>query len=314
MDFKQLRYFARIAEAGNMTRASESLRIAQPALTQQIANLEADLGVRVFDRGRHGVTLTSAGDVLYGYAISVLKQLEDARVAVRDETEHPSGRVVVGISGSAGKVLAVPLVRALAGYDRIVLEIVERPSAELLALVAGGRLDVAIVVDAPARRGASITPLLMEDLYVILPRGTAGTKASVSLAEVAAQPLILPSPPSTIRQRVDTAFMDARLPYRLVAEVSTTDMLVRVVRAGLGWTILPWAAVGDEVNRRLVDTRPIRRRRLRRELSLCVSATVPLSRASEVVRASLLAILDEAVTSGAWTGVERVARDDDDRP
>src|SRR6478672_8478325 len=186
MDLKQLRYFARIADAGNMTRAAEALHIAQPALTQQIANLEAELGVRVFDRGRHGVRLTSAGEVLYGYATSLLKQVEDAREAVRDETQHPSGRVVVGIPGSTGKLVAVPLLRRLASYDRIRLEIVERPSAELLALVAGGRVDLAIVVDAPAARGTTITPLLLEELYVVLARGAAGKKTSLTLRDVAA--------------------------------------------------------------------------------------------------------------------------------
>ena len=114
MDLKQLRYFARIADVGNMTRAAEALHVAQPALTQQVANLEAELGVRVFDRGRHGVRLTSAGEVLYGYAISMLKQAEDAREAVRDETQHPSGRVVIGIPGSTGKLVVVPLLRRLA--------------------------------------------------------------------------------------------------------------------------------------------------------------------------------------------------------
>ena len=65
MDFKQLKYFARIAELGNMTRASEALRIAQPALSQQIANLEGELDTRLFDRTAHGVRLTRAGEVLY---------------------------------------------------------------------------------------------------------------------------------------------------------------------------------------------------------------------------------------------------------
>src|SRR5437868_6581312 len=105
MDFKQLRYFTHIADFGNMTRASESLHIAQPALTQQIANLESELGTRVFDRSTQGVKLTPAGDVLYRHAKSLLKQLDDARTAVRDETEHPTGSVAIGIPGSTGKVI-----------------------------------------------------------------------------------------------------------------------------------------------------------------------------------------------------------------
>ena len=102
--------------------------------------------------------------------------------------------------------------------------------------------------------------------------------------------------------------MEAGLPHRVVAEVSATDLLVRVVAAGLGWTILPWSAVGDEVRRGLVDALPIRRRRLSREVSVCVSDTVPLSRATEVVRAGLLDVVDELLVAGAWTGAERVAQ------
>jgi LysR family nitrogen assimilation transcriptional regulator len=308
VDVRQLRYFAHIADVGNMTRAAESLHVAQPALTQQIANLEAELGVRVFDRGRHGVQLTAAGEVLYGYAVSVLKQLEDARAAVRDEAEHPGGRVVIGIPGSTGKLVSVPLLRHLAAYDRILLEIVERPSAELLSLVARGRVDIAIVVDAPVGRGTTITPLVLEDLYVITPRGAGRDRANVGLREVAEHPLILPSAPSTIRQRIDTAFMDARLGYQLAAEVSATDMLVRLVAAGLGWTILPWAAVSDEVSRGLVDALPVRRHRLRRELALCVSDTVPLSRATELARSGVLGVIEALTAGGAWQGVEYIAR------
>ncbi len=65
MEFKQLRYFAKIAELGNMTRASEALCIAQPALSQQIANLEAELNTRLSDRGVDGARLTSAGEGRY---------------------------------------------------------------------------------------------------------------------------------------------------------------------------------------------------------------------------------------------------------
>lgn len=308
MDFKQLKYFTHIADFGNMTRASEALHIAQPALSQQMANLESELGTPVFSRSPQGVKLTPAGDVLYRHSRSLLKQLDDARMAVRDANEHPSGSVAVGIPGSTGKVLSVPLLREVAAHDRIVLEIVERPSAELLSLVARGRLDIAVVVDAQACHGVTISPMLIEDLYVILPREEVGMRRSLTLKDMATQPLILPSAPSTIRQRIDSSFMNARLKYRLAGEVSSTDMLIRVVVAGLGWTLLPWAAVGDELECGLVSALPIARHRLRRELSVCSSDAVPLSRASEVVRGLVLSIVDDLVTSGSWKGVEAVRR------
>ncbi len=95
MDLKQLKYFISIADFGSMTRASESLNIAQPALTQQVAKLEADLRTRVFDRGTSGVKLTPAGAVLYRYAKSIIRQVDDARLAVSDEDKYPTGRVTI---------------------------------------------------------------------------------------------------------------------------------------------------------------------------------------------------------------------------
>lgn len=304
MDLKQLRYFTHIADFGNMTRASEFLHIAQPALTQQIANLESELGTRVFARSTQGMSLTAAGDVLYRYAKSLLKQLEDAKHAVSEETDHPSGGVTIGIPGSTGKVLSVPLLREVMAHDRIILEIVERPSSELQDLVARGRLDIAIVVDAQPARGVSLAPLLREALYVVLPPQAASSRRSIGMKELAAQPLILPSLPSTIRQRINTSFMDAGLSYRLAGEVSATDMLIRMVAANLGWTVLPWAAVGDEVKRGLVSALPIARHHLVRHLSLCASDTLPLSRAAEVVRGIVVELVKQLVKAKQWSGVD----------
>lgn len=305
MDFKQLRYFAEIADFGNMTRAAESLFIAQPALTQQIANLEAELRTKVFERSAQGVKLTSAGDVLYRHARSLLKQLDDAKAAVMDERQHPSGRVTIGIPGSTGKVLAVPLLKEISESGRILLEVVERPSSELLTLVSRGRLDVAIVADSQPCRGVTLQPLLMEDLYVIAPANGAYGTESISLKALAACPLVLPTPPSTIRQRIDTAFMQSCLKYQLVGEVSATDMLVRMVTAGLGLTVLPWAAVTDEVQRGSINALVLTKHRLRRELALCVSDTVPLNRAADVVRTTVIDLVQRLIASGTWQGVEQ---------
>ncbi|RQS26835.1 MULTISPECIES: LysR substrate-binding domain-containing protein [unclassified Burkholderia] len=306
MDFKQLKYFARIAELGNMTRASEALRIAQPALSQQIANLEGELDTRLFDRTAHGVRLTGAGEVLYRHAKSLLKQFEDVRVAVSQEGEHPSGRVVIGIPGSTGKILAVRLLEELRAYERILLEIVERPSAELVDLIANGKIDIAIAVDAQPRRGTTILPFIHEELYVVYPASENIEKKTLRLKDVARHPLILPSIPSTIRQRIDAAFLDEHLAFRLVSEVSATDMLVRLVTARLGWTVLPWSAVAEYVERGQIGIASISGRTLQRELSLCVSDSLPLSRAAEVVRDTVVKVLEDMLASGKWEGARLI--------
>ncbi|CAG9184649.1 LysR substrate-binding domain-containing protein [Cupriavidus pampae] len=308
MEFKQLKYFVKIAELGNMTRASEALRIAQPALSQQIMNLETELGARLLDRGVYGARLTSSGEVLYGYAKSLLRQHEDVRQAVSEEVTHPTGRAAIGIPGSTGKMLAEPLVRQLLSSGGILIEIVERPSAELVDLVAAGKLDIAITVDAQPRRGARITPLFLEALYAVLPQSGVHGRQTLKLKELADSPLILPSAPSTIRHRVEAALLDKRLKFRLVSEVSATDMLIRLVAANLGWTVLPWSAISDDMQRKTgIAALPIAGHRLDREISLCVSDVLPLSRAAEVVVATTLAILKTLLADGHWMGARVLA-------
>jgi LysR family nitrogen assimilation transcriptional regulator len=100
--------------------------------------------------------------------------------------------------------------------------------------------------------------------------------------------------------------MDAQLSYQLVGEVSATDMLVRVVRAGIGWTLLPWSAVSDDINRGHVVALPIRNLTLRRELAICVSDTLPLSNAAQLVRDSIGEIVKDLISSKQWLRVEPV--------
>jgi LysR family transcriptional regulator, nitrogen assimilation regulatory protein len=165
-------------------------------------------------------------------------------------------------------------------------------------------LDIAVVVDAVPVRGVAVTPMLLEDLLVIARKDSVGARQSLSLKEVARSPLVLPSWPSTIRQRIDTALMDAQLTYQLAGEVSATDMLVRIVRAGIGWTVLPWSAVSDDINRGHVVALPIRNLTLRRELSICVSDTLPLSIAAQLVKDSISAIVRDLISSKHWMRVE----------
>lgn len=307
MDLKQLRYFTKISELGNMTRASENLRIAQPALSQQISNLESELNTRLFDRGVYGVRLTSAGEVLYGYAKSLLRQVEDVKEAVSQEVQHPTGRVAIGIPGSTAKMLAEPLLRAVLEGGTVLLEIVERPSAELIDLVATGKLDLAIVVDAQPRKGARITPLFTEQMCAVLPLSLKIQKTAVKLNDIAANPLILPSAPSTIRQRVEAALLNRHLKYQIVSEVSSTDLLIRLVSAGLGWTVLPWSAVIEDAERfGRVQALPIAGHPMEREIALCSSDAFPLSRAAEVISGYVSTILTDLIDQEGWRGARLV--------
>jgi LysR family nitrogen assimilation transcriptional regulator len=314
MELRQLRYFAAIVEHGNMTRAAEALHVAQPALSQQLANLEGELRGRLFERGPQGMRVTAAGEIVFRHARTLLRQIDDMRAAIDHEMARPSGRVALGVPGSTARMLSVPLLTALSGYPDILVELVERPSAELVGLVAQGALDLAIAVDAQPMRGITLTPLYYERLYVVqrygrgarAGRGQQAEPSSITLAELAAQPLLLPSPPSTIRSRIESALLAAHLPYRLAAEVGATDLLIRLAAAGIGVTALPWSALAEDIAQRRITARVLNDALLQRELSLCLPAGVPLSAAAEVVRVAMLAQLQRLAGSPEWRGIQPV--------
>ena len=108
MDLRQLRYFTQIAESGNVSRAAEVLRIAQPSLSQQMRNLEDELGVELLFRHARGVTPTELGLKFYEHARRILQEVERAKEVVRSQATSPSGRISVGLPTSACRGLSLP--------------------------------------------------------------------------------------------------------------------------------------------------------------------------------------------------------------
>ena len=307
MDIKQLKYFLATVEHANMTRAAESLHIAQPALSQQIAGLERELDSKLLDRSVRGVRPTTSGEVLYRHAKGLMRHIDDMKGAVSFQKEHPSGRVAIGVPGSIARILVVPLLVALRQYPGILVEITERPSSELTGLIAKGNLDIAIAIDAFPQRGVSIAPMFLEDLYVIAPMSMPFKKhGGITLEQLAKMPLVLPTTPNTIRTRLDLAFMNASLHYALLAEISATDLLIHVVQGGGECSVLPWSAIHLEVKEKRLQAAPFRPEPITREVSLCISEDVTLSEAGDIVRQHVLQILGNLHQKGGWKGSQQI--------
>ncbi len=308
MEIKQLRYFLATVDHGNMTRAADFLHIAQPALSQQIAGLERDLGSKLLDRSVRGVKPTVAGEVLYRHAKGLLRHIEDLKGAVSFEQQHPSGRVAVGVSGGLARLLLVPLLAAQRAFPGILLQIIVRQSSELAGLVAQGSLDMALAIDALPQRGIAIQPLFREELYVALPRSVTLRRSSgITLEELARMPLALPCAPNATRTRVDLAFLNANVGYELVAEVNTPDLLILLVESGDASSVLPWSAISREVAEGRLHAVPLHPQPIAREVSLCMSEDVQPSEAALVVRQMMLEILEALHARGEWKGSEKIA-------
>ncbi|MDU5713440.1 MAG: nitrogen assimilation transcriptional regulator NAC [Citrobacter freundii] len=232
MNFRRLKYFVKIVDIGSLTQAAEVLHIAQPALSQQVATLEGELDQQLLIRTKRGVTPTEAGKVLYTHARTILRQCEQAQLAVNNVGQTLTGQVSIGLApGTAASSITMPLLQTLrAELPDVQVYLHENSGAVLNDKLLSGQLDMAVLYERSPVAGISSQPLLKEDLYLVGTRECPGQ--SVDLAAVAQMNLFLPRDYSAVRLRVDEAFSLRRLTAKVILPESAARSLCN---AANGW-------------------------------------------------------------------------------
>jgi len=309
MDLRQLRYFAQIVESGSLSKASRQLFIAQPALSQHISKLESEVGKPLLNRSSKGVAPTDNGLALYHHARFMLRQLDQALSIARQESGAMQGMVSVGLPATTVSALGLPLVRRIRErYPNILINVVEGMSGHLGQMMRMGQLDLAVLFSSDVAPDVSVDPLLEEELFVMLPKHSGlvpQRRSSITIAEAAALPLILPTSSHGLRQRIAAEFEQRSLVAQVVAEIDSLSLLMTCVYDGMAATIKPMAAIYLEGARgkqwralSISDARMSRRNYLYslppQRLSVAAAAV-----AAEVKQTAL-----DLMESGDWTGVQ----------
>jgi LysR family nitrogen assimilation transcriptional regulator len=243
MQFRQLRYFVKIVEAGSFSKAAVVVHVAQPALSQQIAELEQRLGMSLLQRSARGVRPTAAGTVLYKEATGLLHQLDQLPLLIRSPEDEMEGLVNLGIAISlAPKVIGGLIEECRSTLPKVNIRLSDGDSLSLASKIASTALDLAIIYEDGLAAQVIRTPLFRQRLYVIsatpLPEG----KETITLQELADLPLVLPAPGNGRRDLIDRTFANAKLSHRVVQEADALSSEMWAVRNEVGCTILP---VGD---------------------------------------------------------------------
>ena len=261
MELRQLTYFVSIAETRSFSRAAARCLVAQPALSQQIRRLEAELGARLFVRTTRSVALTDAGEALLRNARRVLADVDHARAEVDAVTGLVHGRLTIGAIQFVPRLDIPRLLAAFhARYPGVDVALRTADNERMLAAVRSGQLDVAFVsfrvprAVGGARAGrASRTDraddadadlgrleVLTEPLLAVIARDhpLAG-RSCITLAELAAEPFIELGPGSGLRGQSDHAFSAAGLERHVGLEVAGLDDMLELAALGLGVALLP---------------------------------------------------------------------------
>ncbi|MES2048027.1 MAG: LysR substrate-binding domain-containing protein [Pseudomonadota bacterium] len=307
MELRQLRYFVAIVDHGSLSRAARVLHIVQPALTQQIQLLEDELGALLLHRSAQGMQATDAGKVFYEHALAILKQVSDAKSAVRQSADKPSGTVALGIPQSASGALALPLLTAVrATYPDIVFQLTEELTGNLTEQLRSGRLNFAILFDDGQLSGFNTKPMVEEQMMYITRADSqfACKRKSISLEKALQASLILPSIQHGVRPRIEAKVREAGMAIDKVVDITSIAILKSALMADMGATILPVSPFLAEIERGEMRACAISDIALSRTVVLCSSKNIPLTNAAMAIEKMVLEVTQKLCGSGTWLGVQ----------
>lgn len=247
MDFKQLRYFYTIAEQGQITKAANKLHMAQPPLSQQLKKLEEDLGVILFERNGRNMELTQAGKVLYKKAEQILLQLEEMQVEVKETNEGLRGKLSVGIVKSCFSNLPDRIRMFRDAYPAVTFSLREGDSYMIEQSIISRESEVGIVRLPIEMKAFSKISLPNEPFVAVFPSNTTefASKTSIKMKELDTVPLLLLHRISGVGQ-FEIVLQECRrhgFEPNIICECPDVSMLLSLVSAGVGVTIIPKSAL-----------------------------------------------------------------------
>ncbi len=245
MELRQLRYFAAAARHAHFTRAAEELGIAQPALSQAIASLERELGVRLLERTNRRVSLTPAGSAFLTRASRIVAEVETAAQEMSAYAGGLRGRVVLGTNQSLAEyTLPKILGRFHARYPGVEVALRESLAPEMIAGLRDATMDLAIgdmgETGAGALRDMRFEKLYTDELAIaVATNHPLAERKRVEIAELRAEPFIVFRPGSALTRTLHRLTRDAGFDPRVAFESSDSITVRALVAEGLGVTLFP---------------------------------------------------------------------------
>jgi DNA-binding transcriptional LysR family regulator len=300
MELRHLDTLLAIADQGSFTAAADALSTVPSNVSEQVRQLEEELGADLLVRGRRGATPTECGVVVLERARRIRRELEAMQADLSMLQGLRTGHASLGIVGTASRWMIPALVADLrAEAPGVQLRINEGASERLASEVLGGELAQAIVTEPMTSPRLAVEHLLDETLLGLVPAGAPSLGSEpVPLSRLAQLPIILPPVGNPLRREVDEAAAGAGLTLSVPVEVEGIRLIADMVAAGGGASVLPETAIPPELG-------GVRRVALR---------DVPPRRLGLITaRESYLSLADQAVRDGVHRLVARHARENSKR-
>ena len=268
MTFNELRYIVAVAQERNFRRAAEKSYVSQPALSLAIQKLEQELGIKIFERGKNDITVTTVGAEIVEQAHRALEEVDRIRELARQGKDQLTSTLRLGVIYSVGPYLLPDLVPALKKLaPGMTLEIEENITANLEALLRNGKLDVIIIALPFGDSGILTRPLYDEPFEVVVDIHHRWAKRrSIRSQELATEKVLLLDSGHCFSNQVAEACPDLERKGADIQQGTSFETIRNMVASGLGITVLPASANSARYRSPLLKvvpfTKPIPSRRI----------------------------------------------------
>lgn len=273
MDDHKLKVFCTVAETKSFSKASEIIRLTQPAVSLQIQALEEIYGTKLFNRSGCIITLTPAGEVLYKYA----KEINTLYTAVEKElgefTGQVKGVITIGASSTIGNyVLPVVIAEFRKKYPKVAVHLVTANTKTIVDYLNAGGVDIALVEGEVKKQKLIMEKLIPDEMVLIMhPLHPWARKSSVSIFDVAKEPFIFREEGSGTRQMIEKYLIKHGISpqsIKIVFIMGSTESIKSAVEEGLGVSIVSKWAAKKEIRFGTLKTASLKEDRFMRDFSL----------------------------------------------
>lgn len=298
MTLRDLEYFVALAETRHFGRAAERCHVTQPTLSMQIAKLEQELGVKLFERDKRRVSLTDAGRQILPRASTVLDGVNEIREVSRGATGGLAGPLYLGVIPTVGPYLLphlLPELRAI--YPDVKLFLREEMTDQLVEQLQHSALDAAILslpLDAP---DLDYTVFFREELVAGLPKEhVLARKTRIAMKDLAGEPILLLEEGNCMRDQTLNLCRGSKPADPQSYRASSIESLRQMVSAGMGCTFLPkLSTIGPFAAASPIAIRPLHSPTPRRDIALVYRKTYPKAGSLKELAKALRKRMEEAL-------------------
>lgn len=270
MNLNQLRVFAAVAKEQSITRAAQVLKISQPAVSKQLADLEAAVGTPLVDRLPRGIRLTEAGNVLEEHARRIFTTEALAETQLQQLLGLARGKLAVGASTTIGSYLIPELFgRFHRSYPQVELELQIANTAVIQAQLKDDRLDLGLTEGFAEAEGLEVQVVAHDEMVMIVsPKSPILKKSPITAAALTQLPMLMREHGSGTRDVIEAALAERGVEIRPAMSLGSTEALKRAVAAGLGAAIVSRLAVEFELQMGVLAEVDVADLKIRRALHL----------------------------------------------